>query len=503
MIIIKQNYITTKLNVFLRCYVFFKNIYYKDNFYYFVAIKTLIQHLLNDNFIINNGVLESKHYKPEILFIGTFNPNTCDNEVDFFYGRNCFWLILFNVFNIHIRIEKRRDAVYPLNPSLIEIINFMKDNKIIFADILHSIKVKNYIDKNLSKNFNYNNETYYLNLDAKRVDKKGLTELINLENVTANWNTENIIKIIEKNPTIKKIFFTRKTFEDIPEFKKNWHKILNLKNTYKHINFEVLKTPKNYDNIILKEWKDLINPNNQNKIINTPPKILVSILDNDLNKNYKMVLEIICNMINNCNLPVRLLHLNAIKKRTIDNQQLNNDTIFYNSQEIQNIANHRAGPACTITMNLFEEKLRRNNFKTEIKHIAEGAMSFYLYLLPPNNTIHKKNNTSRHKGSCNCCDCLWERIISKQGISLYTKNGKEVKHKVNSKNEIEWVCVENSQNNLYNQSKDNICDCIESRKNNLSPSQFPGTATSYKWALLNNSEIWVIFSEKIYDDDIL
>ena len=56
---------------------------------------------------------------------------------------------------------------------------------------------------------------------------------------------------------------------------------------------------------------------------------------------------------------------------------------------------------------------------------------------------------------------------------------------------IIWLGEEPTMNNLYPQSKDNICRCLEYRNKNANPSSYPGTATSYKWALLNNDKIWI------------
>lgn len=36
-----------------------------------------------------------------------------------------------------------------------------------------------------------------------------------------------------------------------------------------------------------------------------------------------------------------------------------------------------------------------------------------------------------------------------------------------------------------------ICKCIEARNLNYPPGEYPGTARSYKWALLNHQSIWI------------
>ena len=55
---------------------------------------------------------------------------------------------------------------------------------------------------------------------------------------------------------------------------------------------------------------------------------------------------------------------------------------------------------------------------------------------------------------------------------------------------IIWIPKEATQHNLYPQSKKEICKCIEARAKNYLTSNYPGTARSYKWALLNHPSIW-------------
>lgn len=94
--------------------------------------------------------------------------------------------------------------------------------------------------------------------------------------------------------------------------------------------------------------------------------------------------------------------------------------------------------------------------------------------------------------NCNCETCLWERIIlNSLSITLTTKRGKILKYEVSNQNSIIWIPKEDTQHNLYTQSKQLILRCLQARIKNLSPSNYPGTATSYKWALLNHHNIWM------------
>jgi hypothetical protein len=94
--------------------------------------------------------------------------------------------------------------------------------------------------------------------------------------------------------------------------------------------------------------------------------------------------------------------------------------------------------------------------------------------------------------NCNCCECIWKRILinSNQQIVLTTKRGIEVTYKVEN-DFVVWIPISPNQNVLYNQSKKQICDSLIARSLNHGPSQYPGTATSYKWALLNHPSIWL------------
>jgi hypothetical protein len=96
-----------------------------------------------------------------------------------------------------------------------------------------------------------------------------------------------------------------------------------------------------------------------------------------------------------------------------------------------------------------------------------------------------------HKKSCNCCECIWQRLIENQGGVFRLARGREVSYRLIG-NTLEWIPVEITHNVLYPQSRDNICESINARLNNFSPSNYPGTAKSYKWALLNDSRIWML-----------
>ena len=94
---------------------------------------------------------------------------------------------------------------------------------------------------------------------------------------------------------------------------------------------------------------------------------------------------------------------------------------------------------------------------------------------------------------CNCCKCIWKRIVQygNKQPSLLTKRNRRLSYTIRNENII-WIGEEPTMNNLYPQSQNDICRCLEYRSRNANPSTYPGTATSYQWALLNNDNIWII-----------
>lgn len=64
-----------------------------------------------NRFQTHNAILDVTPYKPEVLILGTFNPNTPGNPfVDFFYGRNYLWTGFKNLF-IHNNVVITRKRI--------------------------------------------------------------------------------------------------------------------------------------------------------------------------------------------------------------------------------------------------------------------------------------------------------------------------------------------------------------------------------------------------------
>jgi hypothetical protein len=180
-----------------------------------------IQHKFYENnygqgFITNNAILDITPYEPEIIVIGTFNPNTNnDNFADFFYGRNYFWPAFKNLFIhnepllIHTRMPRRGGPQAVLNPTNEEILDLCINLKLTFADLISEVLHNNNPDFHLLQNDNVvlNGIEYNLIQDGQNGNIGGLEQLNALGQV--NWNTLNIINFLCLNPQIKTIYFTR------------------------------------------------------------------------------------------------------------------------------------------------------------------------------------------------------------------------------------------------------------------------------------------------------
>lgn len=166
-----------------------------------------------NGFETKDAILFKTPFKPEILFIGTFNPKTNeeDNMADFFYGRNWFWPILFNIFQFKkIELDQQRKFYKPTpKPSLEEIFYFMNKHKITFADLITQV---------LDDNDEYclaQNKIIINNTNYDLIKDSDLLKLNKLDKV--KWNDEELINFIENNSTIKTVYFTRKSTKPFSE----------------------------------------------------------------------------------------------------------------------------------------------------------------------------------------------------------------------------------------------------------------------------------------------
>lgn len=142
----------------------------------------------------------------ETLIIGTFNPETADNDAQFFYGRsrNYLWRLLPTTFG-------EPDLK---GSSKQEQLEFISKYKIDLIDLIEEIQVDAGQEANYYDGY--------------------------IDNKVTRWR--NIIAVIENLPSLKRVCFTRKTFSDIPNMKKQLNAIRKHCES-KGIPFKALTTP--------------------------------------------------------------------------------------------------------------------------------------------------------------------------------------------------------------------------------------------------------------------
>jgi G:T/U-mismatch repair DNA glycosylase len=149
----------------------------------------------------------------EVLFLGTFNPDTICNRSTFFYGRprNFFWQLLPIAFGKPTLKDKHDNEKQ----------DFLHENKIGIIDIIASVT------------------------GAKEEDLWDYDDAV-LDATSPEWNDE-IFNLIDSSRNLKTIFLTRKTFQGIPNIKKRFSDIEKYA-CNKGIHVEVLETPSRFTN---------------------------------------------------------------------------------------------------------------------------------------------------------------------------------------------------------------------------------------------------------------
>jgi len=191
-----------------------------------------IQTDFGNGFKSNGAILNITPFNPEVLFLGTFNPDTEANKADFFYGRNWFWPALFNIFKYqNLCYTKKREFSDPLTPSLDDILFFCRKYKITFADLISSVLYKHNPIYSLERN-----EVLYKGIKYDLFSDNDLITLSN--NFQVEWATDNIIEYLTKAESIHTVYFTRQ----ITLFTTKWDKIVKT-NYGRKISFRKIYTP--------------------------------------------------------------------------------------------------------------------------------------------------------------------------------------------------------------------------------------------------------------------
>lgn len=193
-----------------------------------------LQKDFKNRFQTHNAILDVTPYKPEVMIIGTFNPDTPNaNFADFFYGRNFLWTGFKNLF-LHnaVVLPKRRmhqigQPPNILDPTLPEIFELCCKLKLTFSDLISEVLHVNEPQYQLLHNDNVllDDQEYNLIQDERKENVYGLHQLDNLQpNSQVNWNTRNIIKYLCDNPQIRSIYFTRRP---TGIWANHWNQIVN------------------------------------------------------------------------------------------------------------------------------------------------------------------------------------------------------------------------------------------------------------------------------------
>lgn len=203
-----------------------------------------LDHDWNNGFCSENAILKTDLYKPEVLIIGTNNPETPNaNFADFFYGRNFFWTAFKNLANGNLDLLNRRMPAngapqFPLNPTIEEVFGLCKTFKLSFADLISNVLInQNEVDFLPNDNIILNGIEYNLINDGLNNGVGGLAELNAQGEV--EWNTSRIIKYLCENPQIKDIYLTR---QPLGIWAQHWNEILE-NECSKNKNFHIIYTP--------------------------------------------------------------------------------------------------------------------------------------------------------------------------------------------------------------------------------------------------------------------
>ena len=184
-----------------------------------------------NGFETNMAILDIIPYKPEVMFIGTFNHDTPNaNFEDFFYGRNFFWTALKNLF-IYNEIVLLNRRMLPhgasrtiLDLTLFDIFELCIRLKFTFSDFILEVLHNDEPAFQLWRNDNviFNGSEYNIFKYGRCGLVGGLHQLDLVGQI--NWNTQNILKYLGDNLQIKSVYYTGRT---TGIWAPHWNNLLN------------------------------------------------------------------------------------------------------------------------------------------------------------------------------------------------------------------------------------------------------------------------------------
>ncbi|GAB2597814.1 hypothetical protein [Spirosoma areae] len=186
-------------------------------------------------FATKNAILDTTPFEPHVLFVGTYNPRTTVNDVDFFYGRNYFWPTMFNIFVQHniTWTRKRENTIPPFIPDLNEVLMLCAHVRMTFADLIKNTfhkKLHNRLEGNIAR---------YDGTDYNLIDDNALAQLNALGQV--EWATKDIIAYLLRTPSINCVRFTRQPDKRV--WREQWNQIINANYGRRQISFGTIHTP--------------------------------------------------------------------------------------------------------------------------------------------------------------------------------------------------------------------------------------------------------------------
>lgn len=174
------------------------------------------QYDFKNGYQTHNSILDIVPYKPEVIFIGTYNHGWSWNNSDFFYGRGMYmWTVLGNLFlfnNNHLVSARSKKNNQPTIDQIFEI---CKKGKIVFANIVKGIKDEiPVIEDSQERHVLVNNEFFWGSkvIQSKRIGEYADSHLETMAKY--GWLDDNvnaIIKFINETNSIKHIYFTFKS----------------------------------------------------------------------------------------------------------------------------------------------------------------------------------------------------------------------------------------------------------------------------------------------------
>jgi hypothetical protein len=190
-----------------------------------------LNHNWKNGFSSENTILKSSEYFPEVMFLGTFNPNLEWNDADFYYGRNMYmWPILTNLFLYNKNQLHKPRTQFNLVPNLEDIFTICNKARLSFAEIISEINGEIEIN-NYNKTIIINKEFQLKGYKDRDLNKLGQMQLL-VDNI------DHIANFVNSTPSIKTIYLT---FKDTGKWFDD--KVLELKGKIKTAEIRSIFTP--------------------------------------------------------------------------------------------------------------------------------------------------------------------------------------------------------------------------------------------------------------------